>query len=86
MSTNGLQGACTVREYDSLRLQPVHTLVPRVEHVLVPSRPADGPQLAIDEADQVGDGQACAVECLGKLVEVRRPGREGALVDEVGEV
>ena len=39
-----------IREDDALEFDAVHSLVPRVEDVLIPARPADVLQLAIYEA------------------------------------
>jgi len=60
-------------------------LVPRVEDVLVATWPADGPQLPIDETNEIGHGHPNSIERVGKLAKVRRPRRERALIDKVRE-
>ena len=45
-----------IREADALEFDAVHTLVLRVEDVLISPRPADVLQLAVNEANEVGQG------------------------------
>lgn len=75
----------TVREDDPLRLEAMDALVPRVEDVLILTRPADRPKLAVDEADEIRDRQPFVRERVGKLAKVRRPRGERALVEEMRE-
>ena len=53
--------------------------------MLVHTGAADGPELAVNEADEVGDGKAFRGERVSKLAEVWRPRGEGAFVDQVPE-
>ena len=61
-------------------------LVPRVQHLLVLARAAARPELAVDESDQVVNGQVMLAEGLSKVLKVIRPRGEGAVVDQVREL
>ena len=63
----------TVREHQALHLEPMDALVAGVHDVLVHARAAYGPKFAVDEGDEVADGEAVVDERLRKGLEVGRP-------------
>ena len=64
----------------------VGALVPRVQQVLVPSRPTDAPKFAIYQADEVAQRNTLGDESHGKHMEMGRPRCEGSMIDEVREL
>ena len=58
-------------------------LVPRVQQILVHARLTDAPKFAIDQADEVAQWNTLGDESQCKRMEMRRPRREGAMIDEV---
>ena len=73
----------TVGKYDTLQLEAVDALVPRVQHVLILPRAANRPKLAVDEPNEVVDRKTRAAEDGREQCELGRPALEAALVHQV---